>query len=150
MSVTILPEMPTGRVGRRLAMQARCAVLAAHGLTCLPPHVLERVMRLVVTRTSEPAPAVVATYREAVVSVSSVCAGHGCLPRSVATALVARMHGYGVSWYTGVKDAPFRAHAWVSVADRPVREAPEVESFITVLSAVPSYRRSAAGCERAD
>jgi hypothetical protein len=142
MSATILPEMPDGPVGRRLAVQARLAILAAHGLTRLPPGILERVMCKVVSRGEQPNPSVIARYRAAVVASSTICAGHGCLPRSVATALVARMNGYGVSWFTGIKDAPFTAHAWVAVDDHAVGEPAEVTAFATVLSAVPVYRPS--------
>ncbi|MEU9117139.1 lasso peptide biosynthesis B2 protein [Streptomyces sp. NPDC048483] len=39
----------------------------------------------------------------------------GCLRRSVATALLCRMRGVWPHWCTGVRTAPFRAHAWVEV-----------------------------------
>lgn len=142
MSATILPEIPDGPVGRKPAIQARLAILVAHGLTRLPPGILESVMRRVVSRGKRPDPSTIVNYRAAVVRSSTICAGHGCLPRSVATALVARMNGYGVSWFTGIKDAPFTAHAWVAVDDHAVGEPAEVTAFAKVLSAVPEYSPS--------
>lgn len=142
MSATILPEMPSVRPSRRLSIEARLAVLAAHGLTRLPPGSLEKILRVVISRGDRPKLHEVEQFRDAVTSVSTVCAGHGCLPRSVATTIVARMNGFAVSWVTGIRDAPFAAHAWVEVAGRPVSEPSEVSVFTRVLSAVPVYRRS--------
>lgn len=141
MSATVLPETP-GRVGQKLRIQARLAVLTAHVLTRLPPGILERAMTAVVAQGARPEPSVAGRYRSAVVSVSSICAGYGCLPRSVATALLARLNGHAVSWFTGIRDAPFAAHAWVTVGDVLVGEPADVATFAIVLSARPRYDSS--------
>jgi hypothetical protein len=57
-----------------------------------------------------------------VVAVSALCAGEGCLPRSLATVLLCRMTGTQPTWCTGVRTEPFRAHAWVEVGETPVGE----------------------------
>jgi hypothetical protein len=53
--------------------------------------------------------------RDAVVAVSLVCAAReGCLPRSLATALLCRLRGSWPAWCVGVRRLPpFGAHAWV-------------------------------------
>ncbi|HET6211385.1 MAG TPA: lasso peptide biosynthesis B2 protein [Micromonosporaceae bacterium] len=71
-----------------------------------------------------------ATYAEAkaardtVVAVSLTCAARqGCLPRSLATALVCRVHGCWPAWCVGVRRMPpFVAHAWVEAGGAPVDE----------------------------
>jgi hypothetical protein len=60
--------------------------------------------------------------REAVVAVSLRCAGNGCLQRSIAAALYCRAKGVWPTWCVGVRTEPFRAHAWIQVADQPVGE----------------------------
>lgn len=57
------------------------------------------------------------TAREAVMAVSVACSGpHGCLPRSLATVLLCRLHGQFPTWSVGVRRLPpFGAHAWVEV-----------------------------------
>lgn len=80
-----------------------------------------------------------ATYDEAlaarsrVVAVSLLCAGDGCLPRSIATALLCRSHGSWPTWRSGVRTNPFYAHAWVEAEGRPVGE-PRARSFTPILT----------------
>ncbi len=81
-------------------------------------------------------------HRGLVVAVSTLCAGDGCLPRSIATALLARSYGYGVTWCTGVQDRPFAAHAWVEVDGRPVGEMADLEEFRKMMVCVPEYASS--------
>lgn len=150
MSAPILPQAAGAAAPRRVRRLARAAVVAAHVMSRLPPALLEQVMGRVVSRGRRPDVSVVQQYRRAVVSVSTACAGEGCLPRSIATALVAGMNGEAVSWRTGVKDAPFTAHAWVEVDGRAVGEAAEVSTFSVVLSATPRYEHQGAAQEVAD
>jgi hypothetical protein len=53
--------------------------------------------------------------RDAVVAVSLVCAvREGCVPRSLATALLCRLRGQWPTWCVGARRLPpFAAHAWV-------------------------------------
>ncbi|MFD0382133.1 lasso peptide biosynthesis B2 protein [Streptomyces stramineus] len=62
--------------------------------------------------------------------------GEGCLQRSVATALLCRMRGVWPDWCTGVRTAPFRAHAWVEVDGRPIGE-PHQDDYYRRLMVVP-------------
>lgn len=53
--------------------------------------------------------------RDTVVAVSLTCAAReGCVPRSLATVLLSRLHGTWPVWCVGVRRLPpFAAHAWV-------------------------------------
>ncbi|MFD0475475.1 lasso peptide biosynthesis B2 protein [Nonomuraea thailandensis] len=62
--------------------------------------------------------------RDAVIAVSLSCAGQGCLPRSIAAALLCRLRGTWPTWCTGVRVHPFAAHAWIEAGGRPVDEPP--------------------------
>ncbi|GAA3502082.1 lasso peptide biosynthesis B2 protein [Streptomyces albogriseolus] len=112
----------------------RCAAGAARLLVRLPPARLHRVLR-VLSKGSRPAGyAEVARARRSVVSVSTRCAGLGCLQRSVATVLLCRVRGRWADWCTGFRVQPFAAHAWVEADGRPVDEPGEVGVFRTVLA----------------
>ncbi|HEY6744874.1 MAG TPA: lasso peptide biosynthesis B2 protein [Mycobacteriales bacterium] len=71
-----------------------------------------------------------ATYEEAkaardtIVAVSLTCAAReGCLPRSLATVLLCRLHGRWPAWSVGVRRLPpFAAHAWVEAEGAMVDE----------------------------
>lgn len=62
--------------------------------------------------------------RDTVVAVSLACGGReGCLPRSLATALLCRLHGQWPTWCVGARRLPpFAAHAWVEAEGVPVGE----------------------------
>ena len=62
--------------------------------------------------------------RDTVVAVSLTCAAReGCLPRSLATALLCRLHGSWPAWSVGVRRLPpFAAHAWVEAEGSMVDE----------------------------
>ena len=131
---------PPARITRRRRAAARAAVVLARLLIRLPPRRMRSVL-VAVRRGARPASAAQAlAARAAVVSVSVQCAGQGCLQRSLATALLCRAAGSWPDWCTGVRTEPFRAHAWVEVAGRPVGERPEVAAFHKVM-VVPAPRR---------
>ncbi|MDX2692324.1 lasso peptide biosynthesis B2 protein [Streptomyces ipomoeae] len=123
MSFHPVPETHTGTsFGQRT--QARIAVAVARPLLLLPPARLGRLLRRV-ARGARPAGHDRALRaRRAVTTVSAVCAGReGCLPRSVATALLCRARGEWPTWCVGVRSAPpFGAHAWVEADGRLVGE----------------------------
>ena len=62
--------------------------------------------------------------RDTVVAVSLTCAAReGCLPRSLATALLCRLHGSWPAWCVGARRLPpFAAHAWVEAEGAMVDE----------------------------
>lgn len=124
----------TVRLSWRRALTARAAVGIARLLILLPP----RRLRLVLTalrRGSRPATAEQALRaRQAVVSVSARCAGQGCLQRSVAAVLLTRLSGQWPDWCTGIRTAPFRAHAWLEVAGEPVGEPADTALFHATMT----------------
>ncbi|MFG3255104.1 lasso peptide biosynthesis B2 protein [Streptomyces sp. NPDC048172] len=107
---------------RRLLV--RLAVGVALALAQLPPRriraVLERVRRGARPATYREA----ASARDAVTAVSLASTGpEGCLPRSLATALLCRTRGQWPVWCVGVRRLPpFGAHAWVEAEGVPVGE----------------------------
>ncbi|MGH3569415.1 MAG: lasso peptide biosynthesis B2 protein [Pseudonocardia sp.] len=126
--------------GQRLT--ARLAVGAARLLAKAPPRHIRRVLFLV-RRGGGPASAGHASAaRQTVVSVSLRCAGRVCLQRSLATALLCRMHGTWPTWCTGVRTSPFRAHAWVEVNGVPIGES-FGPSYYTAIMTVPPTREAA-------
>lgn len=84
-------------------------------------------------------PATVGRAREArdtVTAVSLSCAGpEGCLPRSIATAILCRIGGQWPTWCVGARRLPpFGAHAWVEAEGVPVGEDYPPDYFRTLLS----------------
>ncbi|WP_131786310.1 lasso peptide biosynthesis B2 protein [Protofrankia symbiont of Coriaria ruscifolia] len=77
--------------------------------------------------------------REAVTAVSMVCRGaQGCIPRSVATALVCRASGVWPTWCVGVrKVGPFAAHAWVEADGVMVGEREPADYFRPLIAIPP-------------
>ncbi len=123
------PRLPLYRqLGPRLAAGV------ARLLVKLPPARLARVLRVISWGARPAGYAETARARQSVVSVSTRCAGLGCLQRSVATALLCRARGRWADWCTGFRIQPFGAHAWVEVDGRPVDEPGELSVFRTVLA----------------
>ncbi|BEL08284.1 hypothetical protein Q0Z83_064750 [Actinoplanes sichuanensis] len=101
--------------GRRIVV--RTVIVAARVLSGRSPQRIHRVLTRL-SRGARPA-----TYREAALARSEVslvdayCGGpFGCLPRSIATAMLCRLRGGWPTWHTGPRaHPPFSAHAWVEV-----------------------------------
>ncbi|WP_243788387.1 lasso peptide biosynthesis B2 protein [Saccharopolyspora gloriosae] len=126
-----------GRAPLRIRLAARLAVAIALGLSRLPPRRIRAVLVAVRGRARPAAHDQVLAARRAVVASSVTCAGKGCLPRSIATALLVRMRGQWPSWRVGARTAPFGAHAWVEAEGRPVGEDANITSFRPLLSVDP-------------
>ncbi|MFJ2829534.1 lasso peptide biosynthesis B2 protein [Streptomyces sp. NPDC087263] len=133
MTTPVVAEQ-AARLPLRRQLAPRCAAGVARLLVRLPPSRLQRVLRLVSRGTRPAAHAEVTRARRSVVSVSTRCAGLGCLQRSVATVLLCRARGRWADWCTGFRTQPFGAHAWVEVDGRPVDEPGELSAFRTVLA----------------
>ncbi|NGO47840.1 lasso peptide biosynthesis B2 protein [Streptomyces ureilyticus] len=115
-----MPERKKPPLRRRVA--GHTAVIAARLLARTSPRRICRILALL-ARGARPCSAEDAQRaRDTVVAVSALCAGEGCLPRSLATVLLCRMTGTQPTWCTGVRTEPFRAHAWVEVGETPVGE----------------------------
>ena|SRR5438445_6798156 len=107
---------------RRLLV--RFLVAVARLMASQSPRRLRRVLGWL-RRGAEPATFGEArAARDAVVAVSLACAGReGCLPRSLATILLCRLHGRWPTWCVGARRIPpFGAHAWVEAEGVAVGE----------------------------
>nr|WP_206439090.1 lasso peptide biosynthesis B2 protein [Streptomyces scabichelini] len=126
--------------GRGTRLTAHTAVIAARLLARLPPRRIRAVLALV-RRGARPA-----RYDEAlrargeVTAVSTLCAGRYCLQRSLATALLCRMRGHWPTWCSGVRTAPFGAHAWVEAGGKPVGEPADTATYRPMIT-VPAADR---------
>jgi hypothetical protein len=121
-SPVAIPEPGHDRLPMGTRVAARLAVGVARLLAGQPPRRIEWVLRRL-QRGARPATMAQArAARSAVVAVSVLCAGDGCLPRSLATAVLCRFRRTWPTWCAGVRTAPFAAHAWVEVAGEPVDE----------------------------
>lgn len=108
----------------RLRVPAKLTVAAARLLATQRPRRIRAVLG-VARRGARPASFDAAlAARDAVMAVSLACAGRqGCVPRSIATALLCRVHGQWPAWSVGVRRLPpFYAHAWVEAEGMPVDE----------------------------
>ncbi|MGK5543406.1 lasso peptide biosynthesis B2 protein [Streptomyces sp. URMC 127] len=123
---------------RRIA--ARLVVTAARLIEALPPRRIRTTLTLLRTGAAPATAPQAQSARDAVVAVSLRCAGQGCLQRSIATALLCRLGGTWPTWCTGVRTAPFRAHAWVEADGVPIGET-EPPGYYTPTLTVPPSRR---------
>ncbi|MFF1822876.1 lasso peptide biosynthesis B2 protein [Kribbella sp. NPDC058245] len=134
MQVTLEHGIPVGRWDRMLG---RVCVAVAFALIRLRPARLRRVMSILRIGARPATGTDAYGARSAVVAVSVTCAGQGCLPRSVATALRCRLSGTWPNWCTGALTEPFRAHAWVEVDGQPVGELADVKQFRKLIEVPP-------------
>ncbi|TMR99098.1 lasso peptide biosynthesis B2 protein [Nonomuraea basaltis] len=125
----------------RLPLRHRPAALVAVGIAHLIARQSPLRIQTVLThvrRGARPATAVQAkAARDAVIAVSLSCAGEGCLPRSIATALLCRTHGVWPTWRTGVHIHPFTAHAWVEADGHPIDEPHPPGYYIPNITIAP-------------
>jgi hypothetical protein len=120
----------------RRRVPAMFAVVTGRLLATQPPRRIRRVLEFL-RRGAEPA-----TLRRAwsahdtVVAISLACAGReGCLPRSLATAVLCRMHGEWPTWCVGVRRLPpVFAHAWVEAEGVVVDEDVPPDYFRTLIT----------------
>jgi hypothetical protein len=126
----------SGTAGRRFA--ARLAVLVARGVATLPPRRIRSVLTVLRLGARPARYDEAESAREVVLAVSLRCLGpQGCLPRSLATAVLCRMSGSWPTWCVGVRVAPpFGAHAWVEADGRMVDE-PMPDGYMAKLIEVP-------------
>ena len=114
---------------------AHAVVGVARLLATRSPARIRAVLR-VVRRGARPATAAEArAARDTVVAVSLTCAAReGCLPRSLATALLCRLGGSWPAWCVGARRLPpFAAHAWVEADGAMVGEDYPPDYFRTLL-----------------
>ncbi|MFI5617609.1 lasso peptide biosynthesis B2 protein [Streptomyces sp. NPDC051567] len=130
-----------GRTGTRPPLPRRITVhtvvAVARLLAHLPPRRILTVLRVVRRGAAPAAYAHALRARQDVTAVSTMCSGRYCLQRSLATALLCRLGGTWPTWCTGVRMAPFAAHAWVESEGRPVGEPEDTGDYRTMLSVPP-------------
>ena len=131
--------------GERLPLRKRPAAVVAVGIARVLAHLPPRRIRAVLTllrRHAAPA-----TYHQAkdahdaILAVSVLCGGRYCLQRSLATTLLCRIRGVWPTWCTGVRTAPFVAHAWVEADGQPVDE-PQGPGYYRPLIVIAPERKA--------
>jgi hypothetical protein len=133
-----LPERR--RLPRHRRVLPLLAVALARPLASVRPVRLRRILEFA-RRGARPATAGQAlAARDAVVSVSLRCAGQYCLQRSIATALLCRLHGVWPTWCTGVRTQPFAAHAWVEAEEQIIGEPYPKGHYRPLLTIGPAPR----------
>ncbi|MEV5962850.1 lasso peptide biosynthesis B2 protein [Kribbella sp. NPDC051952] len=140
MSVTGVITYDPSAVSWRQRVAVRLVVPVARLLATRSPAQLRRVMG-VLAKGTRPADGQVTTRaRAAVVAVSMSCSGpQGCLPRSIATALLCRARGQWPVWCVGVRRyPPFGAHAWVEVGGKAIGEPYPTDYHAKLISVGPS------------
>lgn len=137
MPMSMRQRKPAPPLTRRL--RARLAVAAARALSTQPPARIRAVLAAASHGAEAASREQAQAARDDVTAVSLVCRGaRGCVPRSVATALLCRMSGTWPTWCVGVRTiAPFAAHAWVEAEGRMVGEDEPAGYFRPLLSVEP-------------
>ncbi|MFE0059948.1 lasso peptide biosynthesis B2 protein [Streptomyces sp. NPDC059003] len=138
-TLVALPERV--RLTRAEQITGHLAVGAAHLVTAALAARPERLRRLLAVLARRAAPATgdqAARARAVVTTLSPRCgSGYGCLPRSIATALLCRLSGTWPTWKSGVRFPPLTSHAWVEADGTPVGEDPPYIATFTTTLAVP-------------
>lgn len=121
-------------LGTRMA--ARAAVVAARLLARRSPRQIRRVLGHLRAGARPATREQALAARTAVTAVSLVCAGReGCLPRSLAVALLCRARGVWPRWCVGARRLPpFAAHAWVEAEGEPIGEGFPADYFRVFFS----------------
>jgi hypothetical protein len=131
--------------GRRL--RAHLAVVAGRVLATQPPARIRAVLAAA-SRGAPPASRRQAQEaRDDVIAVSLVCRGaNGCVPRSVASAVLCRLAGSWPTWRVGVRPvAPFAAHAWIEAEGIMIGEEEPAGYFRPLLTVAPAVQPAAPG-----
>lgn len=142
MTVPSALHRPAGIPPAHRAM-ARVAVAIARPVALLPPRRIRRLLT-VLSKGAVPAGREQAkAARDAVLSVSLTCLGsQGCLPRSLATALLCRLWGVWPTWCVGVRAMPpFGAHAWVEADGEMIDENVPAGYLSPLISVPPRHGR---------
>jgi hypothetical protein len=131
--------------GRRLPIRQRPAALAAVGaarvLAHLPPRRIRAVLTLLRRRAAPATYQQAKDAQDAILAVSILYGGRYCLQRSLATTLLCRIRGVWPTWYTGVRTAPFVAHAWVEADGQLVGELHGPGYYRPLIAIPPSGTR---------
>lgn len=127
---------PAGRLPVRHRPAALLAVGAARMLAHVPPRRIRAVLTFLRRRAAPATYQQVEDAQSAILAVSVLYGGRFCLQRSLATTLLCRIRGVWPTWCTGVRTAPFVAHAWVEADGQPVGE-PQGPGYYRPLIVIP-------------
>ncbi|MFB9909550.1 lasso peptide biosynthesis B2 protein [Allokutzneria oryzae] len=118
---------------------ARLVVLVARVLATRSPARIEAVLRRLRGRARPAGYSRAQTAFDDVMAVSVWCRGpEGCLPRSIAVALLCRCFGTWPSWCVGARTVgPFNAHAWIEAQGRVVGERFRDDYYRTLFAVRP-------------
>lgn len=133
MTYRILPQY-SGKTRISLRIAAGLVVPIARVLSEVSPWTIQQILTYLSRNFSEASPAQVLEWRDAVNNISPRCAGNGCLQRSIAVALLARLFRRKVIWKAGFRTDPFLAHAWVEIQGEPIGEPEEVANYHVTIS----------------
>ena len=135
--MTLSPRPPRPSLPR--AVLAKLVVFVARRLATRSPARIEAILCRLRTGARPAGYARAQTAFDEVMAVSSWCRGpDGCLPRSIAVALLCRCSGTWPSWCVGArKVGPFSAHAWVEAQGRVVGERFGDDYFRTLFAVRP-------------
>ena len=127
-----------GRLPLRQRPAALIAVGAARVLAHLPPRRIRAVLTFLRRRAAPATYPQAKDAQDAILAVSVLCGGRYCLQRSLATTLLCRIRGVWPTWCTGVRTAPFIAHAWVEADGQPVGEPQDPGYYHPLITIAPS------------
>lgn len=125
-------------------LRVKAIIGSAHLIGRTRPRTIRRILQLCARNARPASHAEAERARKLVVAASIRCAGDGCVPRSIATALLCRVNGAWPTWRSGVRTNPFLAHAWVEVEGRPVDEPATTLGVHPLITVPPGRQRTAA------
>ncbi|MFJ4684983.1 lasso peptide biosynthesis B2 protein [Streptomyces sp. NPDC088789] len=125
-------ERPGGRKGR---VRTKAAVAIGLLMARLPPRRLKTLLKRAAKGAGPADCQQTERHYYAVRVASRRCAGwQGCLPRSIAVALLCRLDGVWPDWCTGVRvTPPFAAHAWLEADGRIVAEPGSPDAYRALI-----------------
>lgn len=116
------------------AIRVHLVVAAARLLAKRSPDRIEKVMSLAAKGAQPASYLQIRDTQRTVLSVSAICAGDGCLHRSISVALLCRMTGTFPEWKTGIQMDPFRAHAWVQAEGKSADHGMDPDTWIELIT----------------
>ncbi|MEV0125836.1 lasso peptide biosynthesis B2 protein [Streptomyces sp. NPDC050703] len=121
--------------GWRQRARTKIVVIFALLLARLPPRRLKVLLGWAAARARPAGYRQTERYYHAVTAASLSCAGwQGCLPRSIAVALLCQLEGTWPTWCVGVRATPpFAAHAWLEADGRIVAELGKPDAYRALI-----------------
>lgn len=109
-------------------------VFLARLVARMSPARIERTMTILAKNAKPATYGDIRQAQDSVLSISAICAGDGCLHRSIAVAALCRLSGTFPEWKTGFQVDPFRAHAWVEAEGRAADHGMDPARWIELIT----------------